>query len=123
MLVNATYAKEQQSIDAGGITVSGEGPFTAKLEGHTLRISADGRARVLLITRPDWLWRPRYAIDGQEWMACWTDYPNSGWGSYKHTNLMAISVPDGKHELTVDNLVFPPVWERKFTPTIMGVEK
>lgn len=121
--VNATYPKEIQTVDLGGVTVRGEGPFTAKQDGHTIRISADGRARVLYVSRPNWIQRPCYAIDGQEWMACWTDYPSSGWGTFKNTNLMAISVPDGKHELTLTNLVFPPVWERKFTPTIAGVVK
>ena len=53
-------------------------------------------------------------------MACWTDYPASGWGTYRDTNLIALSVPGGKHELTLKNLVFPAGWARPFTPTLAG---
>ncbi|MHB9130605.1 MAG: hypothetical protein ACYDBB_05870 [Armatimonadota bacterium] len=121
--VNDTNEKKRQRAETGGITVDGEGPFQAKLDGQTIRMTVDGRARVLYISRPEWIWRPQYAIDGKEWMACWTDYPSSGWGTFKNTNLMAISVPDGKHELVITNQTFPTVWERKFTPMIPGAIK
>ncbi len=119
--VTDTYEKKAQTADLGrGVAVRGEGPFKAKLDGDTIRLTIDGRARVLFVTRPDWIERPQYWIDGQEWMACWTDYPASGWGTYRDTNLIALSVPGGKHELTLKNLVFPAGWARPFTPTLAG---
>lgn len=117
------YEKKPATADLGnGVKVSGEGPFTAKLEGETIRIYTSGRARVLHVTQPPFIVRPQYLIDGQEWMACWTDYPASGWGTYDNTWLIALTVPDGDHDLVVRNLVFPPVWARPFTPAIAGVE-
>jgi hypothetical protein len=122
--VNETFRKVRQQTPIGdGITVEGEGPFAAKLDGRTIRITTDGRARVLYLTQPSWIWRPQYWIDGREWMACWTDYPGSGWGRMANTWRIALSVPAGKHELIVKDLTFPAVWERKFTPTIPGVMK
>ena len=100
--------------------IAGEGPFTASLEGDTIRIKTTGRPRVLHITQPPFIVRPRYTIDGQPWMACWTDYPNNGWGTYDETWKIGIAVPDGQHELTVQDLVFPKVWTRPFTPLIDG---
>ncbi|OPZ88200.1 MAG: hypothetical protein BWY76_00068 [bacterium ADurb.Bin429] len=122
--VNETYAKSiiTQQYDNNN-EVRGEGPFTVKLENRAIRISVDGRARVLYVTKPEWMDRPQYTIDGVEWMPCWTDYPSSGWGTFKDTNLIAIAVPDGKHELVITDLVFPPVWTRQFTPGIPGVVK
>ena len=121
--VEGGYEKKRQELDLGeAVTITGEGPFAAKLEGRAIRISAEGRARVLYVTRPEWIWRPQYWIDGAESMACWTDYPSSGWGSYDRTALMAISVPGGKHELVLKNCVFPPCWKRSFVPTIAGAE-
>jgi hypothetical protein len=51
-------------------------------------------------------------------MASWTDYPANGWGAFKNTWLIALPVPEGKHELIVKDFRFPPVWERPFTPQI-----
>jgi hypothetical protein len=100
--------------------VSGEGPFTAKLDGETVRIKVQGRARVLHVTQPPFILRPQYFIDGKEWMACWTDYPNNGWGSYDRTWLIGLSVPAGEHELVVKEYAFPKGWTRPFTPLIKG---
>jgi len=117
--VRDTDVKAEQRADLGEqVIVRGEGPFTAQLDGQTLRIATDGRARVLYINKPAWMWRPQYRIDGQEWMACWTDYPSSGWGTYANTHLIAVAVPAGKHVLTLTDQVFVPVWTRQFTPTI-----
>lgn len=122
--VPGTYEKKYLTVDIGrGITVRGEGPFEAKLDGETLRINTHGRRRILNVTRPVFILRPQYWIDGQQWMACWTDWPDSGFGRWSHTNLMALTVPDGDHELVVKNMVFPPVWDREFTPLIPGVVK
>ncbi len=118
--VNDTYAKTRQTVQIGrNETVRGEGPFTATMADQAIRISVDGRARVLYVTKPAWMLRPQYWVDGVESMPCWTDYPSSGWGSYTDAHLIAIPVPDGKHELLLKNLVFPDGWERKFTPTIV----
>ncbi len=114
--------KEKLTVDLGqGVQVSGEGPFTATLEGQTIKISTSGRARVLQVTQPPFIVRPEYRIDGQQWMANWTDYPASGWGAYDRTWLIGLSVPAGDHELVVRDLQFPPVWTRPFTPLLEGV--
>ena len=53
-------------------------------------------------------------------MACWTDYPNNGRGTCDETWKIGLSVPEGRHELTVDEMVFPQGWTRPFTPLIEG---
>lgn len=118
------YPKDRLTIDAGdGARITGEGPFTASVADRTIRISARGRARVLYVTQPPWIIRPQLWIDGTEWMPSWTDYPASGWGTYRNTWLMALSVPDGEHELVVKDFTFPPVWRRPFVPLIDGVAR
>jgi len=117
------YEKKWQALDIGeGLSVYGEAPFTAKLDGKTIRIETDGRTRQLFVTKPEWTGWVRYTIDGEQRMACWTDYPASGWGTYKNTRLIALTVPYGKHELVVSDFVYPSVWTRTFTPTIAGAE-
>ncbi len=113
------YAKTEISVDLGqGIRVYGEGPFTAELDGEVVKIATSGRARVLRISKPSFMTRPMYLIDGQQWMICLTDYPNNGWGSYDHTWLAAFAVPEGEHQLTIKQWEFPPCWERTFEPLI-----
>jgi hypothetical protein len=73
---------------------------------------------MLHVTQPPFIVRPQYWIDGQEHMASWTDYPSSGWGTWKNALLIAIAVPEGEHELVVKDYVFPPVWTRPFTPSL-----
>ena len=115
------YEKRRLSVDLGkGVAVTGEGPFDAKLDGETIRISASGRDRVIHVTQPPFIVRPQYWVDGQEWMACWTDYPASGWGSYRNTRLIGLSVPAGTHELVVKDMTFPTGWTRPFEPAIRG---
>lgn len=112
---------EKLTVDLGqGVTVSGEGPFTATLENQVIKIRTSGRARVLQVTQPPFIVRPEYTVDGQQWMANWTDYPASGWGSYDNTWLIGLSVPAGEHELVVRDLQFVPCWTRPFTPLIAG---
>lgn len=116
------YEKKTLAVDLGkGVKVSGEGPFEAKLDGEAIRISTRGRARVLHVTQPPFIIRPQYWVDGQEWMACWTDYPASGWGTYANTWLIGLSVPAGEHELVVKDMTFPRSWARQFAPLIRGV--
>jgi len=64
--------------------------------------------------------RPRHWIDGTEFMACWTDYPASFWGRMRNTNLVGLSVPEGDHELVIEDMVFPPCWTRQFIPMLEG---
>jgi len=116
------YEKKFVSCALGqGLKVSGEGPLTAALDGQKLRIRTAGRARVLHVTQPPFIVRPQYSIDAQQWMACWTDYPNNGWGAYDQTWKIGLSVPAGEHDLTVKNLSFPKTWTLPFTPLIEGV--
>jgi len=120
--VEGGYEKKMVRVDLGrGVVVTGEAPLEAALDGDAIRIKTSGRARVLNVTQPQFIRRPQYWLDGQEWMACWTDWPDSGFGSFSHTDMMALSVPEGEHELVVKDLVFPPVWERTFQPAIEGV--
>ncbi|MHB9134757.1 MAG: hypothetical protein ACYDBB_27115 [Armatimonadota bacterium] len=122
--ITGGYEKKLQSVDLGNnMSVVGEGPFTAKVDGNTIRITTDGRARVLHVVNanPSIITRPRYTIDGKEWMACWTDYPDNGWGSFDQTWKIGLSIPDGKHDIVLDDQVFPKVWARQFTPLIDGV--
>jgi len=117
--IEGGYEKKMVSVDIGrGITVRGEVPFEAWLDGQMIKIKTAGRARVLHVTQPPFIVRPQFWIDGHERMASWTDYPASGWGTWKNTWLMALPVPDGEHELVVEDAVFPPVWARPFTPLI-----
>ena len=114
--------KVQQTVElALGIRISGEGAFTAALDDETIHIHAQGRARVLHVTMPSFILRPQYWIDGVESMACWTDYPASGWGAYQNTWLIALPVPDGDHHLIVKDMQFPAVWTRPFAPLLDGV--
>jgi hypothetical protein len=53
-------------------------------------------------------------------MACWTDYPASGWGAYKNSWLIGLSVPAGEHELVVKDMAFERGWDRPFRPLIAG---
>ena len=120
--VTDTYEKVRHTVNLGeGLVASGEAPFTAKLDGRAIRISTDGRARVIYATKPAWMNWVQYWIDGQEWMACWTDYPNNGWGTYRNSFLIALTVPAGKHELLVKDCTYPPVWRRQFTPAMPAV--
>ncbi len=141
------YEKKWQTVEIGdGLTVRGEGPFTATLDGGSasstgsgqasstgsgqaglttgkrIRIQTDGRTRQLFVTKPVWTDWVQFTVDGEPRMACWTDYPASGWGSYKNTRLIALTVPAGKHELAISDFVYPAVWTRPFVPNISGVE-
>lgn len=117
--IDGGYEKAWQTVAIGeGLTVKAEGPFTAKLDGTLIRIQTAGRARQVFVTKPDWTDWVDYRLDGQGRMACWTDYPASGWGRYKNSALIALTVPEGKHELEVGNLIYPAVWTRRFVPTI-----
>lgn len=114
-----TYEKKRAATDLGqGVAVDGEGPFEAALDGQSIVLKTEGRARVLYVSRPEWIWQPWGTLDGEPVMICWTDYPASGWGAYDRTHLMAVSVPAGKHTIVLSNRVFPSCWPRLFEPRL-----
>ncbi|MGD0089665.1 MAG: hypothetical protein ABSE73_07075 [Planctomycetota bacterium] len=122
--IEGGYEKKIVNVELGeGITVTGELPFEARLDGRVIRIKTSGRARVLLLTKPAWMIRPELKFDGRQWMAGWTDEAGSDWGRWSRCKLMAVSTLDGAHELVVTDMVFPKVWERQFTPVIGVREK
>jgi hypothetical protein len=113
------HEKQIAQVDLGaGIQVRGEMPFTATLEDRAIRIRTSGRARTLVVTRPPFILRPDLTVDGLRWMAGWTDYAGSDWGRMKDTNLMAVSTPEGEHELVIRDMTFPQTWRRQFQPQI-----
>ena len=115
----SSYEKKVVSVDLGaGISVTGEAPFEAKLDGKAIHIRTKGRARVLLVTKPPFIVRPGLEFDGRTWMAFWTDEAGSDWGRWTGTQLIALSTLDGEHELVLRDMAFPPVWDRQFAPTV-----
>ena len=119
--IEGGYEKKIVTVDLGkGVKVTGEAPLVAALDGEVVRIKVSGRARIVRVTQPPFIVRPQYFIDGQQWMASWTDYPASGWGTYDNSLLIGLSVPAGDHELVVKDLEFEKVWARPFTPLIAG---
>ncbi|HOF87015.1 MAG TPA: hypothetical protein PLZ36_02765 [Armatimonadota bacterium] len=119
--IEGGYAKEIIAREiAPGITVTGEAPFEARLDGETIRINTQGRARVFTVTRPPFIWQPQLFLDGQEWMAYWSDEASSNWGKMKNTALMAVATRDGAHELVIRNRAYNAVWDRQFAPMLTG---
>lgn len=118
--VEGGYEKRIQVSDLGGVTVTGEGPFEGRLEAGKILLRTSGRARVLTITRPEFIRMPQYLVDGREWMAAWTDLGGSAWGKFKGSNLIAITAPEGDHELLIRDRVWLPLDPRPFSPLIEG---
>ncbi|OPZ88092.1 MAG: hypothetical protein BWY76_00127 [bacterium ADurb.Bin429] len=115
------YEKKIVSQEIGnGLTVTGEAPFEAGLDGEAIRIRTKGRARVFTVTRPPFMWQPQFFLDGQEWMAYWSDEASSNWGKMKNTYLMSVATRDGEHELLIRNRVYNKVWDRQFVPMLTG---
>ena len=115
----AGHEKKIAQVDLGdGFQVTGEMPFTATLDDRAIRIHISGRARTLIVTRPDFILRPDLTVDSVRWMAGWTDYAGSDWGRMKETNLIAVSTPAGEHELVIRDMTFPKTWHRQFRPGI-----
>ena len=102
--------------------VQGEAPYTAAMDGDRIHIRTRGRQRIIFVSQPEFIVRPQLYVDGQEWMASWTDYPASGWGSYDQTWKIGIPVPAGEHELVLRNMAFPLAWRRSFDPAIEHVK-
>jgi hypothetical protein len=119
--IEGGYEKKIVRADLGDrLSVTGEGPFEAKWDGQTIRIKASGRARVLTLTRPAFIHMPELLVDGRNWMAGWTDYAGSAWGRMKNANLMAVTAPEGEHELVIRDRVWSPLGPRPFEPLIEG---
>ena len=117
--IDSGYEKKTKRVDLGrGVVVQGEAPFSAELNGDQISIHTEGRKRVIFVSQPEFIVRPQLFIDGQEWMASWTDYPASGWGDYDETWKIGISVPAGAHQLLLRDMEFPVSWDRQFTPEI-----
>ncbi|MBS3762375.1 MAG: hypothetical protein KGZ25_03620, partial [Planctomycetes bacterium] len=108
---------------ADQVTIRGELPFEATVEDETSKIETRGRKRALLVTRPTYIRRPEYTIDGEEWMATWTDWPDSGGGKWKNTKMIGLSVPEGEHTLVIRDMTFPKGWRRSFEPRLENVER
>lgn len=122
--VEGGYEKQYVEKQIGeDITVRGEAPFETELDGETIRIRTRGRERVFHVSKLDFIRRPAYRVDGQEWMACWNDWPASGFGRWTRTRLIGLTVPAGEHELEVSDLTFPPVWHRQFEPVLDDVQR
>ncbi|MBS3763973.1 MAG: hypothetical protein KGZ25_11800, partial [Planctomycetes bacterium] len=118
------YEKKIKSVElTDELRIYGEGPFEARIDGEEIVIHTRGRRRVLHVTNPSAIIRPQYYVDGQQWMACWTDYPASGWGSYKNTWLIGLTVPAGEHTLRLRNMRFPEIWDRPFEPFLKDALK
>jgi hypothetical protein len=106
------YEKKIVTVDLGrGVTVRGELPFEAKLDGDKVRIQADGRARQFLLSWPAWLMHPQYVLDGQEYLVFVSDYASQAWGKFGHAYEMCLSTRDGEHDLEIRPRIWPGPWE------------
>lgn len=97
-----------------GMSVRGELPFTAKLDGDTVRIHSEGRARQFILSWPEWLMHPQYFLDGQEWQVFVSDYASQNWGRYGRCFEMCLSTLDGTHELEIRPRLWPKPWDDGF---------
>lgn len=110
-----------QTVDIGsGITVRGEGPFTAALSGNEIQIHTEGRARQFIVANlPAWLLNAQFKLDGQEWLCLRSDEPSQNWGRYSRSSGVCFSTLDGSHDLVLrqrDN--WPSPWPDMMTPNI-----
>jgi hypothetical protein len=103
-----------------GITVRGEEPFIASLDGHSIKIHTEGRARQFIVANlPDWLLNVQFTLDGQEWLCLRSDEASQGWGRYSRHSGVCFSTTDGSHDLVLrqrDN--WPSPFECGFQRTI-----
>jgi hypothetical protein len=118
------YEKKIVTVDLGrGVSVRGELPFEARLEGDAVKITADGRARQFILTWPDWLRHPQYFLDGQEYLVFVSDYASQDWGRFGRCYDMCLSTRDGKHELEIRPRVWPKPWADGFVGSLTGQAK
>jgi hypothetical protein len=113
--------KNIRTVEIGqGITVRGEEPFTAKLDGKVIKIHAEGRARPFIVANlPGWLLNAQFTLDGQEWLCLRSDEASQGWGRYARGSGVCFSTLDGVHELELRQRVqWPSPWECGMTRTL-----
>jgi hypothetical protein len=118
------YEKKIVTVDLGrGLTVRGEMPFTARLEGDQVKIRTEGRARQFILSWPNWLMHPQYFLDGQEYMVFVSDYASQNWGRYGGAYGMCLSTRDGAHDLVIRPRVWPKPWDDGTVRQLGGVTK
>jgi hypothetical protein len=112
--------KVMQTVDLGsGMTVRGERPFTAKLDGQVIRIHTEGRARPFLIENaPSWLSHPQFLLDGQEWLCLNSDEASQGWGTFARSKGVCFSTIEGSHDLVLRERIWPSPWDCNRPPTL-----
>jgi len=112
--------KTIRTVEIGqGITVRGEEPFKAALEGNVIRIHTEGRARHFIVEPfPGWLMNPQFTIDGQEWLC----FPGSARGikaNREGRNVGCIlSTLDGTHRLELRQRVWVRPWDCGMPTTV-----
>lgn len=118
-------AKTIRTVDIGqGITVRGEDPFTATLDGNVIKIHTEGRARQFIVANlPRWLLNAQFALDGQEWLCLRSDEAAQGWGRYSRSSGVCFSTVDGAHELELrQRVTWPSPWDCGMTRTVGAKE-
>jgi hypothetical protein len=96
-----------------GITVRGEAPFSARLEGRVIKISTEGRARPFILANlPGWLLNAQFTLDGQEWLCLRSDEASQGWSRYSRSSGVCFSTLDGSHDLELRQRAnWPRPWD------------
>jgi hypothetical protein len=109
-----------------GITVRGEEPFKATLEGNVIRIHTEGRARHFIVEPfPNWLMNPQFTIDGQEWL-CFPSNAREGnsinnaiKSNRESRNIGCIfSTLDGTHDLELRQRTWVSPWDSGIIRTV-----
>jgi hypothetical protein len=114
--------KTIRTVEIGqGMTVRGEDPFTAKLDGNVVKIHSEGRARQFIVANlPPWLRNAQFTLDGQEWLCLRSDEASQGWGRYARSNGVCFSTVDGSHDLELRQRTnWPPPWDSGLKRTVM----
>ena len=119
--------KNIRTVEIGqGITVRGEEPFKATLDGNVVRIHTEGRARHFIVEPfPDWLMNPQFTIDGQEWL-CFPSHArvaggiNNGITSGQESRKVGciLSTLDGSHDLELRQRTWVSPWDSGLTRTV-----
>ena len=113
--------KTIRTVDIGqGMTVRGEDPFTAKLDGNVVKIHSEGRARQFIVANlPPWLRNVQFTLDGQEWICLRSDEASQGWSRYARSNGVCFSTVDGSHDLELRQRTnWPRPWDSGLTRTV-----
>lgn len=113
--------KTVRTVDlGGGVTLRGEDPFTATLDGNVLRIHTEGRARQFIVEPfPAWVVNPQFTIDGQGWLYFQSDPAQMNWGRYGRNEGYIFSTLDGSHDLELRQRVWTSPWDSGIVPTVV----